>query len=412
MTARISIQGVNFRILMRHPAIGEGTILALNGGSSSIKFSLFKGAECLVGGQIERIGLSNCRLSIRPRHAEPTSQSLSARNHEEASSAMLDALESHTDLAVVQGVGHRVVHGGPNYFQPTLLDDRVVAALRELESYDPDHLPAEISLIEFMRAKLPECPAVACFDTAFHHTMPRVAQIIPIPREYEKKGVRRYGFHGLSCQYLMGELERLAGEEAAMGRIIIAHLGNGASLTAVLAGKSVDTTMAFTPAAGIPMSTRSGDLDPGLVQFLSRTEGMAPEEFNQLVNHRSGLLGISETSSDMADLLAAESTDARAKEAADVFCYQTRKAIGALASVLGGLDTLVFSGGIGEHSAVIRGRICSGLEFLGVEIDEARNNSGEAVISKDGSKATVRVIPTDEEQVIAQLVIRVLTPSA
>jgi acetate kinase len=240
--------------------------------------------------------------------------------------------------------------------------------------------------------------------------MPRVAKLLPIPRRLIDQGVERFGFHGLSFSYLLEELERVAGAEAARGRVILAHLGGGASLAAVRNGVPVDTSMGFTPASGVPMSTRSGDLDPGLALYLARTERMSPEQFNHMVNHESGLLGISDTSSDVRDLLAGERDDVRAAEAVELFCYQIRKCIGAFAAVLGGLDTLVFAGGIGEHSPVIRARICQELEFLGVALHPASNGEGAPVISAGNSRATVRVIPTDEEVMIARAVRLVVRP--
>jgi acetate kinase len=249
---------------------------------------------------------------------------------------------------------------------------------------------------------------VACFDTAFHHDLPRVARLLPIPRRYEAQGLRRYGFHGLSYAFLMGELARLAGSEATQGRVILAHLGNGASLAAVRYGKSVDTSMSFTPAAGVPMSTRSGDLDPGLFWYLARTEGLDPKRFNDMVNFQCGLLGVSETSSDMRDLLEHEAQDVRAAEAVALFCYQVKKWIGAFAATLGGLDTLVFAGGIGENASVVRARICDGLRFLGIELDEKRNLANDGVISAAAGPVVVRVIRTDEERMIAEMVCRVL----
>jgi acetate kinase len=249
---------------------------------------------------------------------------------------------------------------------------------------------------------------VACFDTAFHHDLPRVARMLPIPRRYEAQGVRRYGFHGLSYEFLMGELVRLAGTEAAQGRIVLAHLGSGASLAAVRCGKSVDTSMSLTPAAGVPMSTRSGDLDPGLVWYLARTDKMSAKQFNEMVNFQSGLLGVSETSSDMHDLLDREAQDVRAAEAVALFCYQVKKWIGAFAAALGGLDTLVFAGGIGENAPTVRARICDGLGFLGVELEATRNVATEGVISTAASRVPVRVIHTDEELMIAKTVSSVL----
>jgi acetate kinase len=249
---------------------------------------------------------------------------------------------------------------------------------------------------------------VACFDTAFHRTMPRVAKLLPIPRRYTTRGMQRYGFHGLSYAYLMEELARLGDPTARKGRVILAHLGNGASLAAVRDGKSMDTSMGFTPAAGLVMSTRSGDLDPGLLSFLSRTRKMTSWQFEQMVNHQSGLLGVSETSSDMRDLLAREGRDVRAAEAVALFCYQAKKWIGSFAAALGGVDTLVFSAGIGENCPPVRRRICAGLGFLGIELNPARNRKNAPRISSAASRVTVRVIHTDEERMIARSVTRLL----
>ena len=276
--------------------------------------------------------------------------------------------------------------------------------LQRLSGYDPEHLPAEIELIHEFARRYPHLPQVACFDTAFHRDMPRMARLLPIPRRYEKEGLHRYGFHGLSYAFLMRELANVGRPGEANGRVILAHLGNGASMAAVKDGKAVDTTMSFTPTSGLPMSRRSGDLDPGLVAYLARTEGMSADQFHNMVNRESGLLGISETSSDMRDLLNQEQHDPRAAEAIELFCYQARKWIGAFTAALGGLDTLVFTAGIGEHSPVIRARICDGLECLGVVLDHARNEAGEPVISKDSGRVTVRVVRTDEESEIARSV--------
>jgi acetate kinase len=316
------------------------------------------------------------------------------------------------DDTAFEAVGHRVVHGGPHYREPQIVDSAMLTELRRIRSFDPEHLPAEIALMEVFAEKFPGTPQVACFDTAFHRDMPRVAKLLPIPRRYAAKGLERYGFHGLSYTYLMQELERVAGARAAKGRVILAHLGNGASMAAVRDGKSLDTTMAFTPAAGLVMSTRSGDLDPGIVTFLARSEGMTPAQFDHMVNRESGLLGVSETSPDMRDLLARESKDVRAAEAVTLFCYQAKKWIGAYAAALGGLDTLVFAGGIGEHAAPVRARICEGLEFLGIELDASRNTAHADVISTTNSHAEVRVIRTDEELMIARSVCRVIRANA
>ncbi len=387
-------------------------IVTINGGSSSIKFALF---ECgnplkkILEGEIGRIGLQQSVLRMNGRDpADNFSRPVTAPDHQAATAMLIDIIEARSGHDALAAVGHRVVHGGPNYSRPMQITPEMIKDLRKLGSFDPDHMPEEILLIEAFHRRFPALPQVACFDTAFHHDLPRVARMLPIPRHYETQGLRRYGFHGLSYAYLMEELAREAGAEAARGRIILAHLGNGASLAAVRDGKPVDTSMGFTPAAGVPMSTRSGDLDPGLVWYLARTEKMSAKQFNEMVNTRSGLLGISGTSSDMRDLLEHESGDMHAAEAVALFCYQIRKYIGAYAAALGGLDTLVFAGGIGENAATIRARICANLEFLGIEIDEKQNAINAAVISAADARVAVRVIRTDEEQMIAKLVCRVL----
>ncbi len=317
---------------------------------------------------------------------------------------LIDWLQREVGFAEIAAVGHRVVDGGSRYHQPERVTAELMDELRKLRSYDPDHMPGEIELIEAFRNHDPDLAQVACFDTAFHHNMPRVAQILPIPRRFEAAGLRRFGFHGLSYAYLMEELARLAGLEEAQGRVILAHLGAGASLAAVHGGHSVDTTMGFTPASGLVMGTRTGDIDPGLVRFLAKAEGMTAVQFDSLVNHKSGLLGVSETSSDVRDLLEREKGDVRAAEAIDLFCYQAKKWIGAFAAALGGLDTLVFSAGIGENAPEIRRRICAGLEFLGIALDAGRNASSALLISTDQGPVKVRVIRTDEELMIARAV--------
>jgi acetate kinase len=386
-------------------------ILTINGGSSSIKFALFdagKPLEPRLSGMIDRIGLSGTNLTCNePTRNSPESISLADSTHKSAAHFLMDWLDEQEGFTSVKGVGHRVVHG-MNHIQPELITQELLNELHRISPYAPEHLPGEIELIEAFLQRHPKLPQVACFDTAFHRTMPRVAKLFPIPRRYEAQGVERYGFHGLSYAYLMEELARLGDPAASTGRVILAHLGNGASLAAVRDGKSIDTSMGFTPTAGVPMSTRSGDLDPGLVSYLARTEHMTATQFHEMVNHESGLLGVSETSSDMRDLLAHEADDVRAAEAVALFCYQAKKWIGSFAAALGGLDTLVFAGGIGENSPLVRARICERLQFLGVELNESRNAKATAVISTDASQATVRVIRTDEEQVIAQSTCRVL----
>lgn len=389
-------------------------ILTINGGSSSLKCSLFQVGppltrvlSCLV----DRIGFPEGTLTLTDV-ADGTSErrTIQAAHHKDCVDPVIVWLEQKVIHMGLVAIGHRVVHGGHRYSRPQRITSDIMDELHRLSHYDPEHLPAEIELIEACGRRYPMLPQVACFDTAFHRDMPLVARLLPIPRRYEAAGVQRYGFHGLSYAYLMEELRRIAPHEA-QGRVILAHLGNGASMAAVRGGKDIDTSMGFTPTAGLPMSTRSGDLDPGLLSYLSRTEGMTVEQFHTMVNQQSGLLGLSETSSDLRDLLASESHDPRAAEAVALFCYQAKKWIGSFTAALGGLDTLVFSGGIGENSAVVRARICEGLEFLGLALDEARNTKSAAVISKEGSGVTVRVIPTDEESEIARSVHHLLHQS-
>jgi acetate kinase len=389
----------------------EKILLALNAGSSSLKFALFKGesASRLFSGAIDRIGLAKTTFTLKGTEGRQiVREEISARNHVGALEYLLQRLKHLAADADLEAVGHRVVHGGPHYREPQIVDRAMLKELRRIRSFDPDHLPAEIALMEVLATKFPKVPQVACFDTAFHRDMPRVAKLLPIPRRYDAKGIQRYGFHGLSYAYLMQELERMAGRKAMKGRVILAHLGNGASMAAVRDGKSVDTTMAFTPAAGLVMGTRSGDLDPGLITYLARSERMTAARFDRMVNHESGLLGVSETSSDMRDLCARESKDVRAAEAVALFCYQAKKWIGAYAAALGGLDTLVFAGGIGENAAPIRARICEGLGFLGIELHPSRNAAHADVVSTRTSRAEVRVIRTDEELMIAHSVCQVI----
>jgi acetate kinase len=387
-------------------------ILTINGGSSSIKFALFEAGDTLLRmmeGGIERIGLPEATLQVKGvNKADDFSRLVTAPDHTTAVSILMDWIEERSSHNPLTAVGHRVVHGGPKYTKPQRITAEMIEELHRLSPFDPDHLPEEIQLTEAFHHRFPDLPQVACFDTDFHHDLPRVAQLLPIPRRYEAQGVRRYGFHGLSYEFLMGELVRLAGTEAAQGRIILAHLGNGASLAAVHDGKPVDTSMSFTPTAGVPMSTRSGDLDPGLIWYLARTEKMSAKQFNEMVNFQSGLLGVSETSSDMHDLLERETKDVRAYEAVALFCYQVKKWIGAFVAALGGLDTLVFAGGIGEKAPIVRARICDGLGFLGIELNDPRNKENAGVISADTGRVAVRVIHTDEELMIANMVCRVL----
>ena len=388
-----------------------GAVLTINGGSSSIRFALYDGSEPLrrrLAGKVDRVGLSGTALTSTDAAGQSReSHAIATGDHRSAVGFLLDWLAQQPAFASVKAVGHRVVHGMA-HFEPELVTPELLDDLHRITPYDPEHLPLEIELIEAVRQRHPALPQVACFDTAFHRTMPRVASLLPIPRRYEAAGVRRYGFHGLSYEFLMEELARLEDPAATKGRVILAHLGNGASLAAVRDGRGIDTSMGFTPASGLVMSRRSGDVDPGLVSYLARTEQMNAEQFQHMVNHASGLLGVSETSSDLRDLLAVELEDVRAAEAVALFCYQARKWIGSFAAALGGLDTLVFAGGIGENSTVVRQRICTGLGFLGIELNEDCNAQNAPLISSNNTRVAVRVIRTDEELMIARSVARLI----
>jgi acetate kinase len=391
-------------------------VLTINGGSSSIKFALFEvgaGLRQILGGELERIGLPEATLRAKGSNpADNFSRPLTAADHTAAVGALMEWIEGHSGRDALAAVGHRVVHGGPKYSKPQQVTAEMVEELHRFSPFDPEHLPLEIELIEAFRQRHPGLPQVACFDTGFHRTMPRVATLLPIPRRYEAQGVRRYGFHGLSYEFLMEELAHLADPAATKGRVILAHLGNGASLAAVRDGKGIDTSMGFTPTAGLVMSSRSGDLDPGVVSYLARTEQMSAAQFQKMVNHESGLLGVSETSSDMRDLLERETQDLRAAEAVALFCYQAKKWIGAFAAALGGLDTLVFAGGIGENAPPVRQRICDGLGFLGIELDRERNTKNAPLVSSDTVRVKVRVIHTNEELMIARSVAHLLVRSS
>ena len=395
---------------MKEASAPPTSLLVLNGGSSSIRFALYETGmrlRPLLSGKIDRIGSRGTHLAVRPpgEKLRPLRR-LAVADHRAAAAFLLTWLEKQPSFAAVRAVGHRVVHG-MRHTQPARVTSRLLAELRRVTPFDPDHLPQELQLIEACCERHPRLPQVACFDTAFHRDMPQVAKRLPIPRRYAAKGVERYGFHGLSYAYLLEELGRLD-PPAARGRVILAHLGNGASVAAVRGGRSLDTSMGFTPTAGLVMGTRTGDLDPGLAYYLARTEGMTPAQFQQMTNHESGLLGVSGISSDLRDLCARAARDRPAAEAVELFCYQARKWIGAYAAALGGLDTLVFSAGIGEHAPGIRDRICKELGFLGIGLDRRRNAKNAPVISRPRGRVTVRVIPTDEELMIARSVVRIL----
>ena len=386
------------------------SLLTINAGSSSIRFAVYRAGAVprrLLAGMVAGIGSKRATLSVsEPASAMLRPRRVAAGDHRVAVRVLMHWLESQPLYASVSAAGHRVVCG-TKHTKPEPVTTALLKELRRLAPYDADHLPQQIALIDELSRRRPELPQVACFDTSFHRTMSRVARLLPIPRRYSAAGVERYGFHGLSYAYLMEELARLD-PAAAKGRVILAHLGSGASLAAVHRGKSVDTSMGFTPTSGLVMSTRPGDLDAGLVYYLARAEKMTAAQFQQMVTHESGLLGVSGTSADLRDLLAREGRDQRAADAVALFCYQAKKWIGAFGAVLGGVETLVFAGGIGENAPVIRHRICAGLEFLGIQLDPRRNARHAPVISRNDGRVAVRIIHTDEDLMIARSVIRTL----
>lgn len=381
-------------------------LITINGGSSSVKFAIFSTAESpqrLLSGTVERIGLGDTTLVAKHLDSQRVDRiPLTTADGNRAAEQLADWLAAQIGPGVVVAVGHRIVHGGTRLIDHQPISDAVLAELRKSQQLDLAHLPREISLIETFGRKFVQAIQIACFDTAFFRNLPHVAQTLPIPRKFLDAGVRRFGFHGLSYSYLISQLSAIAPAEA-QGRVILAHLGAGASMAALQEGRPIDTSMAFTPTAGLVMGTRSGDLDPGLLIYLMRAERMTLDQIDDFVNRHCGLLALAETSYDMRDLLARRKTDPRADEAIALFCYQAKKFIGAYAAALGGLDALVFAGGIGEHAAEIRTEICGGLDFLGLRVDQQRNLVGAAEISVAGSSPSVRIIPTDEELEIAMI---------
>lgn len=387
-------------------------ILTINTGSSSLKAALYHldGVERVdVTATAERIGHPDSRLRIADaKGATLLDQPGGLLDHDTALEKLIAWLREQKLDQNLGGVGHRVVHGGSWYREPGLITAELIAALEQLVPVDPDHLPQALGAIQVTHRAFPATPQVACFDTAFHRHMPRVAQLYALPRALADTGLVRLGFHGLSYEYIVQEL-RVIDPPAVDGRVVIAHLGNGASMAAVRGGVGIDTTMGFTPTGGLMMGTRSGDLDPGVLVYLLESRGMRPDALSKLVNQEAGLLGVSGISADMQDLLSKERSDPAAAEAVDLFCYQARKFLGTLVAVLGGLDTLVFTGGIGEHAAVVRERICTGFAYLGLALDRHRNAAHAPIISREDSRAVVRVMKTDEDVMIARHTARILS---
>jgi len=385
-------------------AAGDGPLLTVNVGSSGIKLARFVGDARRAVGALTRRPDGPWSLLW-----DGTTSTVGAAEDEMPVAAVIDWLDDHALLSSCGAVGHRIVHGGRTYNAPVWIDPSVVDALTALVPLAPEHLPGALAAVRAISARAPALRQAACFDTAFHRTMPETARRFGLSQTLAEAGVVRYGFHGLSCEFIVSELIRLG----ALGpRTIIAHLGNGVSLTAVRDGRSIDTTMGMTPTGGVVMGTRSGDLDPGVVLYMLRALRMTPETINAEVNDRGGLVGLSGSTGDVRTLLARRGAEGDAALAIEIFCYQIRRAVGSLTAALGGLDTLVFTGGIGEHAAAIRTEICAGLDCIGVRIDTDRNRWHDPVISRAGAPVTVRVMETNEELVIARHVSALLGVSA
>ncbi|MDZ7660952.1 acetate/propionate family kinase [Thiohalophilus sp.] len=377
-------------------------ILVLNAGSSSIKFGLYTAADSLDllwRGQVEAIGSAQARLLATQPDGEHIARRLETPDHPTALQHLLAWMEEIMGKRTLSAVGHRVVHGGRQFSTPVRITPGVLQQLDDLTSLAPLHQPHNLLGIKLLAQSYPRLPQVACFDTAFHHNIPEVARLFALPRELTEHGICRYGFHGLSYEYIAETLPAHSGA-AADGRVVVAHLGHGVSLCALQHGASIATTMSFSPLDGIPMATRSGALDPSVVFYLQRSMNMSIDEIEQLLNHRAGLLGVSGQSADVRALL--ESTHPDARLALDLFVYHTVRAVGSLAAALGGLDALVFTAGIGEHAIPIRERICRGCEWLGVQLDAGANARHDVQISRPESPVSAWVIPTDEEQMIAR----------
>ncbi|MBE9586946.1 acetate/propionate family kinase [Mucilaginibacter sp. JRF] len=386
----------------------ENVVLAINAGSSSVKFALYSLLDneetLLFSGSLDTLETGTKQIKVKRNGLiDEKIIELSGDQKCGLTNSLISWLAEQPEFIRVTNIGHRIVFG-MRHIHPEVVTPALINELRSLTDLDPEHLPAEIEIVELFIKRFPDVKQIACFDTMFHQSMPVVAKTSAIPRKYVEKGLQRFGFHGLSYKYLTEELARINHFPSSNSRVIMAHLGSGTSLTAIENGLSIDTSMGFTPCAGIPMSTRSGDLDPGVAAYFIRQEKLDPEQFHYLINHECGLLGVSETSGDIRKLLKIRNSDKRAEEAIDLFCYQISKYIGAYAAALGGLDTLVFSGGIGEHLPEIRTQICKKLEFLGIELHHDNNLKNKNIIS--AGKVCVRVIPTDEALMMARLITR------
>jgi acetate kinase len=389
-------------------------ILTMNRGSATLKSTLYQvGArnEALLSIAVAYSGATGAHLKISDAHgASLLDASVKGKDSNAVLETMFAWLDKYQYLSGLKAAGHRLVHGGARYTQPQRITPQFLSALQKLVPLDPDHLPAAIKGIRFVARKFSKLPQVACFDTAFHSPLPTVAKMYALPRRLYDRGIRRYGFHGLSFEYIVGELRKLDATLAA-GRVLVAHLGSGASIVALRNGQSMDTSMGFTPLEGLVMSARSGDVDPGLLLYLLAQQKMSAKAAVALLNKQSGLLGVSTSSGDMRALLEKAKQDPQAAEAVDLFCYRAKKYIGAYAAALAGLDALVFTGGIGERAPAIREKICGGLEFLGIQLDAAQNAANAPVISTPASRVNIRVIQTNEDLMIVEHVLSVLGQS-
>lgn len=389
----------------RTPAAARSCVLVLNAGSSSVKFALFSADQRParhLSGAVDGIGRDRGRFHAKDETGGMrVDEERRVSNQEEAIELILSSVERRSAGWTIIAVGHRIVHGGPDCDCPELVTAELEERLKKLIPLAPLHLPHNLAGIAAVRAHRSHLPQVACFDTAFHEGLPKLARMTGLPRDIAGHDIRRYGFHGLSYEFIVDELRRTHGAAVADQRVIVAHLGNGASMAAIKGGRSLETTMGFSTLAGLPMGTRSGDLDPGIVLYLLMEKGLSAEAVQHMLHERSGLLGISGASSDMRALLEQRDRP-HVSEAIDYFCARARAYIGSLAATLGGLNHLVFTGGIGANAPEIRQRICEGLEFLGIDLDPARNRAGQRAISRDGSRVAIEAIPTDEETMIAR----------
>lgn len=377
-------------------------IITINAGSSSLKVSLFDSAEedAYASATVEGIGVGQA-IFVPEIDGTKRTENIVSDNHHQAAATIKSWLQSTLDEGdTIGAAAYRVVHGGDRYKDAIAIDDDIVSYMESIAPLAPNHMPPAVACIRAFREVYPNILHVACFDTAFFHDIPDVARTLPLPKRLRDQGLRRYGFHGISYDYLLGDLQRKESEDVANGRVIICHLGSGASIAAIKGGGPVDMSMGLTPASGIIMSTRCGDIDPGVLDFLLKEEGATADSIRNTLYKESGLLGISETTADMRQLISDSESDPRAKLAIDIFCYTIRKRIGSYTAALGGVDAIVFSAGIGERSAPIRRQVLDGLEYLGVEVDQERNDQNKRLISSDGSAVKVYVIPTREDAVL------------